>query len=142
MLNRALTIHESAGKAKDREWIHVLLHFLRAYVDSMGKDLLIGEEDSKAYIEGLVASLQDATEALDSGTSALDRFGRVCSQIRPTSETPFPDHSALSVSLVSDDAELAGSRDGSLLRVVVRNKLPCVSQIVPQGAVHIDDKVL
>ena len=92
MLNRALTIHESAGKAKDREWIHVLLHFLRAYVDSMGKDLLIGEEDSKAYIEGLVASLQDAAEALDSGTSALGRFGCVLTNsphFRDTLPGPF-----------------------------------------------------
>ena len=69
MLNRALSIHASAEKAKDREWIHVLLHFLRAYVDSMGRDLLLGEEDSKSYIEGLVTSLRTAAQALDSGRS-------------------------------------------------------------------------
>lgn len=67
MLNRALHIHSSADKAKDREWIHVLLHFLRACVDGMGKDLLMGEEDFKTYVEGLVASLRQAAASLDSG---------------------------------------------------------------------------
>ncbi|KAI0724064.1 trafficking protein particle complex subunit 10 [Cerioporus squamosus] len=106
MLNRALNIHEAAEKPKDREWIHVLLHFLRAYVEDMGRQLLMSEEDSAAYVQGLVTQLKQAAEELDS-------------------ETPFPDHPAFSVSLVEHDAELAETRDGSLLKVVVQNKLPC-----------------
>ncbi|TFK86916.1 hypothetical protein K466DRAFT_586827 [Polyporus arcularius HHB13444] len=106
MLNRALNIHEAAAKPKDREWIHVLLHFLRAYVEDMGRQLLMSEEDSAAYVQGLATQLKEAAQELDS-------------------ETPFPDHPAFSVTLMEHDAKLAESRDGSLLRVVVQNKLPC-----------------
>ncbi len=67
MLNRALTIHEAAEKPNDREWIHVLLHFLRAYVEDMGRQLLISEEDSAAYVQKLVSELSVATQELDSG---------------------------------------------------------------------------
>ncbi|KAH9945954.1 trafficking protein particle complex subunit 10 [Epithele typhae] len=106
MLNRALDIHASTEKTKDREWIHILLHFLRAYVDGMGRDLLMSEEDSKVYVEGLVASLKDAAQEMDS-------------------DIPSPDHTVLSVSLPFRDATLAESRDGALLGIVVQNKLPC-----------------
>ena len=41
-------------------------------------------------------------------------------------ETPFPDHPALSLTLAEHDAKLAEDRDGSLLKVVIKNKLPCV----------------
>ncbi|KAI0327179.1 hypothetical protein GY45DRAFT_1328000 [Cubamyces sp. BRFM 1775] len=106
MLNRALDIHASAEKPRDREWIHILLHFLRAYVDDMGRDLLMNKEDSEAYVAHLVQALNDAARELDA-------------------DTPSPDHTALSVSIADHDAQLAETRDGSLLAVVVHNKLPC-----------------
>ncbi|KAI0748290.1 trafficking protein particle complex subunit 10 [Daedaleopsis nitida] len=106
MLNRALTIHEAAEKAKDREWVHVLLHFLRAYVEDMGKQLLLSEEDSATYVHKLVTELKAVTQELDA-------------------DTPFPDHPALVVSLAEHDAKLAEDRDGSLLKIVIKNKLPC-----------------
>ncbi|KAI9065113.1 hypothetical protein FKP32DRAFT_1674998 [Trametes sanguinea] len=106
MLNRALDIHAAAEKPKDREWIHILLHFLRAYVDDMGKDLLLSKEDSEAYVAQLVQALKDAAHELDS-------------------DTPYPDHPALTISIADHDARLAESRDGSLLKVVVHNHLPC-----------------
>ena len=67
MLNRALNIHEAVEKPKDRGWIHVLLHFLRAYVDDGGRDLLLSEEDSKAYVDKLVGALKEAAQNLDNG---------------------------------------------------------------------------
>ncbi|KAI0831480.1 trafficking protein particle complex subunit 10 [Trametes gibbosa] len=106
MLNRALDIHASAEKVKDREWIHILLHFLRAYVDDTGMDLLLTHDDSQAYVAQLVSALKDAAHALDA-------------------DTPYPDHPALSVSISEHDAHLAEVRDGSLLKVVVYNRLPC-----------------
>lgn len=69
MLNRALDIHASAEKPKDREWIHILLHFLRAYVDDM-MDLLLSTDDSEAYVAQLVSALKDAAHELDSGMIA------------------------------------------------------------------------
>lgn len=71
MLNRALDIHASAEKPKDREWIHILLHFLRAYVDDMGMDLLLSTDDSEAYVAQLVSALKDAAHELDSGMTAV-----------------------------------------------------------------------
>ncbi|KAI8998488.1 trafficking protein particle complex subunit 10 [Trametes punicea] len=106
MLNRALDIHAAAEKPKDREWIHILLHFLRAYVDDLGKDLLLSKQDSEAYVGRLVMALKDAAHELDS-------------------DTPYPDHPALSMSIADYDAKLAETRDGSLLKVVVQNRLPC-----------------
>ncbi|EIW60047.1 uncharacterized protein TRAVEDRAFT_164477 [Trametes versicolor FP-101664 SS1] len=106
MLNRALDIHAFAEKSKDREWIHILLHFLRAYVDDMGMDLLLSTDDSEAYVAQLVSALKDAAHELDS-------------------DTPYPDHPALSLTIVEHDAKLADTRDGSLLKVVVHNRLPC-----------------
>lgn len=66
MLNHALNIHDAAEKPKDREWIHILLHFLRAYVEDGGRDLL-SEEDNKAYMERLIAALREAAQNLDNG---------------------------------------------------------------------------
>lgn len=71
MLNRALNIHDAAEKPKDREWIHILLHFLRAYVEDGGRDLLLSEEDNKTYVEGLIAALKEAAESLDNGDMSV-----------------------------------------------------------------------
>ena len=71
MLNRALNIHAAAEKPKDREWIHVLLHFLRAYVEDMGRQLLMSEEDSAAYVQGLATQLKAAAQELDTGMRRL-----------------------------------------------------------------------
>ncbi|KAI0647217.1 trafficking protein particle complex subunit 10 [Trametes meyenii] len=106
MLNRALDIHASTEKPKDREWIHILLHFLRAYVDDVGMDLLLSKEDSEAYVTQLVSVLRAAADELDG-------------------DTPYPDHTALSVNIAEHNATLAETRDGSLLKVVVQNRLPC-----------------
>ncbi|KAI0780765.1 trafficking protein particle complex subunit 10 [Trametes elegans] len=106
MLNQALDIHASSGKPKDREWIHILLHFLRTYVEDMGKELLMSEEDSRAYVSQLVAAFREAVQELDA-------------------DTPYPDHPALAVFILDHDATLAQTRDGSLLRIVVQNRLPC-----------------
>ena len=126
MLNRALDIHASAEKPRDREWIHILLHFLRAYVDDMGRDLLMNKEDSEAYVAHLVQALNDAARELDSGMRL--RSPPFCAGIDTNNraDTPSPDHTALSVMIATHDAQLAETRDGSLLRVVVHNKLPCV----------------
>ncbi|OBZ75937.1 Trafficking protein particle complex subunit 10 [Grifola frondosa] len=106
MLTRALHVHSSAEKPRDRDWIHVLLHFLKAYVEDMGKELLIEEEDYESYISGLVSALKDAAHELDS-------------------DLLYPDHPAISVTVVNNDAQLAEDRDGATLEVTVHNRLPC-----------------
>ncbi|KAJ6630673.1 trafficking protein particle complex subunit 10 [Mycena sp. CBHHK59/15] len=109
MLSLALDTHESLDKAKDREWIHILLSFLKTYVDTVGLDLLMHEEDSTEYISRLVEAMKDSAAALDS-------------------DLPHPEHPAISIQ-VSPNAKPAGDKDGSFLDVIIHNHLPCALPI-------------
>lgn len=71
MLSLALDTHAELDKSKDREWIHILLSFLKTYVDTLGLDLLMHEEDSAEYISRLVQALRDSATALESGWRTL-----------------------------------------------------------------------
>ncbi|KAJ4488048.1 trafficking protein particle complex subunit 10 [Lentinula aciculospora] len=105
MLSKALDTHETAGKPKDREWIHVLLAFFKTYVESGGSELLLPDKSKVAYISQLMKTLETAVSDLDS-----DLF--------------HPDHPALRVQ-TSSVAFLDENRDGSYLQVTVHNYLPC-----------------
>lgn len=67
MLTQALDLHAESDKPRDRDWILILLEFLKAYVQDMGKSLLITKEDHIAYTSSLVDVLKDAAQALPSG---------------------------------------------------------------------------
>lgn len=67
MLSRALDTHAKLHKPKDREWIHILLSFLKAYVDDFGKELLMHEEDKEVYVSQLVNEMRSAVCELDAG---------------------------------------------------------------------------
>ncbi|KAJ7273596.1 trafficking protein particle complex subunit 10 [Mycena haematopus] len=109
MLSLALDTHAELNKAKDREWIHILLSFLKTYVDTVGVELLMHEEDSIEYISRLVQAMRDSATTLES-------------------DLAHPEHPAISIR-VSPTAKLAGDKDGSFLDVVIHNHLPCVVPI-------------
>ncbi|KAJ7940762.1 trafficking protein particle complex subunit 10 [Mycena leptocephala] len=109
MLSLALDTHAELDKTKDREWIHILLSFLKTYVDTVGLDLLMHEEDSVEYISRLVQAMRDSATMLESDLS-------------------HPEHPAMSIQ-VSLTAKLAGDKDGSFLDVVIHNHLPCAVPI-------------
>jgi hypothetical protein len=67
MLSQALDTHASAGQEKNTEWIHILLSFLKTYIDSSGSELLIHEEDKLVYITRLVEDLRLAAGKLEAG---------------------------------------------------------------------------
>lgn len=67
MLTRSLDLHENSNKPKDKDWINVLLEFLKAYVQDSGKALLVTKEDHIAYTTSLVKSLSEAAADLESG---------------------------------------------------------------------------
>lgn len=67
MLARALETHETAGKPKDREWIHVLLAFFKTYAESGGEELLLPEESKVTYVSRLMSALETAVSNLDTG---------------------------------------------------------------------------
>jgi trafficking protein particle complex subunit 10 len=67
MLTKSLDLHTESQKTKDADWIHVVLDYLKAYVQDMGKALLITVEDHVAYTSALVKSLREAASDLESG---------------------------------------------------------------------------
>jgi hypothetical protein len=90
MLSHALDTHMYLDKPKDSEWIHILLAYLKTYVESAGMELLIHEEDKVAYIYQLVDSLKVSADQLDSGTTS--RLTRLVAfdDVRHRSGSPRP----------------------------------------------------
>ncbi|KAG7092380.1 hypothetical protein E1B28_008737 [Marasmius oreades] len=101
----ALETHASLDRPRDREWIHILLSFMKAYAESAGAELLISAKDQVTYISHLLEQLIIAASELQE-------------------DLHHPDHPAFSVE-VTPSAELAGSKDGSYLEATVLNLLPC-----------------
>lgn len=71
MLTRALKLHSTADKEKDRDWLHLVLEFLRACVEDLGKELIIDDVNREEYFEKLLASLKDAAGQLQAGISSV-----------------------------------------------------------------------
>lgn len=76
MLSQALDTHSELGKEKDTEWIHVLLSFLKTYIETQGSELLIHEEDKVEYISQLVQAMKIVAAELQTGQSTYPIFSR------------------------------------------------------------------
>ena len=129
MLSRAIDTHAELQKPKDREWIHTLLSFLRAYVESLDDKLLMHETDKSVYVSRLVTEMHTAAETLDTGNLSPPNasckiwwtyFGDIFLDIVQ------PNHPALTIR-VANEAKVADAEDGSFLDVTIQNHLPCVS---------------
>ena len=70
MRMQALSIHTSTEQPKDVDWAHIVLDFLKAYVEDMGAELLMDVDDHKAHVTGLIESMQHAAPELQAGWSA------------------------------------------------------------------------
>jgi hypothetical protein len=125
MLSRALDTYADLNKTKDREWIHILLSFLKTYIDHPGMELLVHEGNKISYISQLVDAMRVAANELDSGWWSCSLHALVCF-ITEFLDMAHPAHPAMSI-LVSNDARMAGTEDGSFLDVTIYNHLPCVS---------------
>lgn len=66
MLSRAIDTHAVLKKPHDREWIHILLAFLKTYVNETTLESLV-PHDIDEYVARLVIALREAAENLDSG---------------------------------------------------------------------------
>ncbi|KAJ8078691.1 hypothetical protein PM082_012974 [Marasmius tenuissimus] len=66
-LHRALDTHAQLDKPRDREWILILLSFMKTYAESSGAELLMSEEDKAAYLSSLSNQLKLAAESLQEG---------------------------------------------------------------------------
>jgi hypothetical protein len=78
MLSQALDTYADLDKAKDTEWIHVLLSYLRTYIDNQGTELLLHEADKIAYITELVNGLKTAVSELESGWYSIISISFLC----------------------------------------------------------------
>ncbi|KAH7889469.1 trafficking protein particle complex subunit 10 [Phlebopus sp. FC_14] len=105
MLSRAIDTHAQLQRPRDREWIHILLAYLKTYVNDTSSDLLMSQEDLKEYATKLVNVLREGTERLDSD---LVYLGHPAVSIR-----------VASVARYSDDEDLLS------LDATVHNYLPC-----------------
>ncbi|KAL4077208.1 trafficking protein particle complex subunit 10 [Scleroderma yunnanense] len=104
MLSQAIDTHAMLRKPHDREWIHILLAFLKTYVNETSLECL-GSRDIDEYIARLVIALREAAENLDSDLS-------------------HPDHPAMSLR-VTDNARCSEDEDLVHLEVLIHNHLPC-----------------
>lgn len=107
MLARALQVHKSLDKSKDREWIHILLAFLKTYVEGFGGETLFPEGDASISVDTLIAQMKSAASGLDADLS-------------------HPDHPMVKIT-VSQNAVLKGEQDGCSLDVTIHNRLTYVS---------------
>ncbi|KAF8229518.1 hypothetical protein L208DRAFT_1439127 [Tricholoma matsutake] len=106
MLSQALDTHAKFNKDKDTEWIHVLLSYLRTYIDTQGTELLLHEADKVVYVTELVNELKTVVSELKT-------------------DIAHPDHPAVSIE-VSTNARIAETEDGCYLDVTILNRLPCI----------------
>jgi hypothetical protein len=67
MLSQALDIHADLNRTKDTEWIHILLSYLRTYVDNLGTKLLVHEAEKVSYVSELVDDMKTAASQLEGG---------------------------------------------------------------------------
>ncbi|TFK27359.1 hypothetical protein FA15DRAFT_666419 [Coprinopsis marcescibilis] len=105
MFSRALDTHKKLEKPRDSEWIHLILSFLKAFVENSGAEALISSSNSNGYVSDFVHEVKEVAAGLDN-------------------DIRYADHPILSLE-VARTATLAGDRDGSTLEVTVCNNLPC-----------------
>lgn len=67
MLSKALDTHRKLNQPHDVEWIHILLSFLKTYIDHGGEDLLMHEDDKVEYVSKLIAAMKVAASDLETG---------------------------------------------------------------------------
>ena len=71
MLSRALDTHANLDLPRNVEWIHIVLSFLKTYVEHIGSEMLMHEIDKVEYVSQLVKSLRTSVELLDTGYYSL-----------------------------------------------------------------------
>ncbi|GJJ15396.1 hypothetical protein Clacol_009672 [Clathrus columnatus] len=108
MQARRLDVHDKLGNPRNREWVDIVLSFFKGFVeDQMHVDLaIIGKESLREYMDRLLQSVRQCVSEMEKGMIVND-------------------NPMLSVMLQSEDASYTNDEDGSCIKVVVRNALPC-----------------
>ncbi|KAG2116743.1 uncharacterized protein F5147DRAFT_743305 [Suillus discolor] len=104
VLSRALDIHAELKNPQDREWIHILLAYLRTCTNDMSKELT-SEVDQEKSVTQLIKALHTAAASSDS-------------------DLVHTDHPIMAVQ-VSGDATCSDDEDLVWIDATVSNHLPC-----------------
>lgn len=74
MLARALETHALSEKPKDVEWMHILLSFLKSYVEHRGADMLLPSHNSPEYLLKFLTELKDAASQSENGAQSVEEY--------------------------------------------------------------------
>ncbi|KAJ8522932.1 hypothetical protein ONZ45_g562 [Pleurotus djamor] len=105
MLCRALHVYSKSSPSLGRDWVSLVLSFLKLCIDETGTTLVSWNADSQDMVSDLMSSLSNAASHLDP-------------------DLVYPDHPGVEIK-ASGVAKPSGAMDGSYLDVVVSNKFPC-----------------
>ena len=123
MRYQAIRIHAQSERARDKEWVMLVMEFLRMYTSDLSRELLAQVVDMKVYLSALTEQLKSAASEIESGL--FQRYHRKCELI-DRSDVPIEDHPVLTIEIPNPTARPIGTEDGSLLDVVIHNSLPSV----------------
>lgn len=118
MLSRAIDTHAVLQKPRDQEWIHLLLEFLKTYVNEPTSESLTSH-DINEYVTKLVTALREASEKLDS-------------------DLPHLDHPIMALE-ITKDTRCSQDEDLVYLTVLIHNRLPCDVHVDKIGVVLVGE---
>jgi trafficking protein particle complex subunit 10 len=126
MLSQAVDVYALVGTARDKQWVNVVLGYLKL-CSSSDLELLTHQDDSAAYIANIIDSLKAVVDNLSERSLSFAQTLLVVSPDWPEPALLYPEHPALSIQVLDTTAAPAEDEDGSFLNVSLRNLLPCVS---------------
>jgi hypothetical protein len=65
MLSQAIHVYALAGTNRDKQWVNIVLKYLKLWSNGSIDESLTHQDDSPTYIANLVESLKLAVERLD-----------------------------------------------------------------------------
>jgi hypothetical protein len=78
MLSKALDTFGQLELPQDGEWIHLVLSYLKAWVEQSGEMLMYGRNRTD-YVRELVSSLKTSLDRLETGMVSLLQYFGICS---------------------------------------------------------------
>jgi hypothetical protein len=126
MLSQAIDVYARVGTARDRQWVNVVLAYLKL-CSSSNLESLTHQDASTAYITNIVDSLKVVVDNLSERSLFFAQSLVQVSPDWPELALLYLEHPALSIRVLDTTSALADDEDGSFLNISLLNLLPCVS---------------
>ena len=126
-LSQALDIHAKLGKAKDVDWIRLVVAYLDDCTASAECISFLHQDRTVGYISTLITDLEGAAATLES-SKPFAFFCRFLARVLCNVDCICAQHSSISIN-VSPIATISGAEDGVFAEVTIQNHLPCVSDV-------------